>query len=165
MSERVKFSDMVMKFVDYLVVILMAVLLLMISFQVANRFIFRIPAAWTEEMGRYCFVWLSLFATVRALKDRAHLSVDILTNKLEGNKKVTADIVSDLLTLIFSIILTITGYQYTVSNIGNYCEFGEFPLFVIYIAIPITGLLLCFVSIEQICSSFTKIEYQKSIKG
>lgn len=149
---RAKLNEALMKVVDYLIVLLMTTLVILITFQVVNRFILHIPAAWTEEMGRYNFVWLSLLAAVRALKDRAHLSVDILTMNLKGKSKITVDIVADLMTLIFCIILMVTGYQYTVANIGNYCEFGKFPLYIIYSVIPLSGLLLCLVSLEQIYS-------------
>lgn len=150
MQFKAKITDMVMKAVDVLIGLLMASLVILIFFQVLNRFILHIPAAWTEEMGRYNFVWLSLFGSVKALQEGAHLSVDIIVMNFKGKKRIVADIIAEMLTLVFSIILLVTGYTYTLSNIGVNCEFGEFPLFLIYMAIPITGFLLCVISIEQI---------------
>lgn len=164
MVEEAKSNRLILRFVDVVTVLFMAVLLVMVSFQVLNRFILHIPAAWTEEMGRYVFVWVSLLGTIRALKDRAHLSVDILTMNLKGNSKVVADIIADSITLMFSLILTVTGYNYTIANIGNFCEFGEFPLFIIYLIIPITGLLLSYVSMEQIYCHIKGSKSQEEIK-
>lgn len=145
-----------MKIVDALLGILMASLVALIFFQVLNRFILHIPAAWTEEMGRYNFVWLSLFGSVKALKERAHLSVDILVTNLKGRKKVFADIIVELLTLVFSVILLVTGYSYTISNIGVNCEFGTFPIFIIYMAVPIVAFLLCVISLDQVVMNIKK---------
>lgn len=145
-----------MKIVDALLGILMASLVALIFFQVLNRFILHIPAAWTEEMGRYNFVWLSLFGSVKALKERAHLSVDILVTNLKGRKKVLADIIVEILTLVFSVILLVTGYSYTISNIGVNCEFGTFPIFIIYMAVPIVAFLLCVISLDQVVMNIKK---------
>lgn len=128
----------------------MTTLLVMIFFQVVNRFVLHIPAAWTEEMGRYNFVWLTLFGSVKALKMRVHLSVDILVMNLGGKGKKVVEIISEIMTLIFCLILLQTGLSYTMTNINNYCEFGEFPISIIYVAIPISAFLLSLISIEQI---------------
>lgn len=156
MHLKTKAVDMIMKMVDILIGVLMASLVVLIFFQVVNRFILHIPAAWTEEMGRYNFVWLSLLGAVKALKERAHLSVDIFVMNLQGKKRFIADIVVELFTLIFSVILLVTGYNYTISNIGVSCEFGAFPIFIIYMIIPIAAFLLCIISVEQIIINIKK---------
>lgn len=156
MQHKTKIIEFIMKIVDALLGILMASLVALIFFQVLNRFILHIPAAWTEEMGRYNFVWLSLFGSVKALKERAHLSVDILVTNLKGRKKVFADIIVELLTLVFSVILLVTGYSYTISNIGVNCEFGTFPIFIIYMAVPIVAFLLCVISLDQVVMNIKK---------
>lgn len=156
MQHKTKIIEFIMKIVDALLGILMASLVALIFFQVLNRFILHIPAAWTEEMGRYNFVWLSLFGSVKALKERAHLSVDILVTNLKGRKKVLADIIVEILTLVFSVILLVTGYSYTISNIGVNCEFGTFPIFIIYMAVPIVAFLLCVISLDQVVMNIKK---------
>ncbi len=156
MQHKTKIIEFIMKIVDALLGILMASLVTLIFFQVLNRFILHIPAAWTEEMGRYNFVWLSLFGSVKALKERAHLSVDILVTNLKGRKKVLADIIVEILTLVFSVILLVTGYSYTISNIGVNCEFGTFPIFIIYMAVPIVAFLLCVISLDQVIMNIKK---------
>jgi len=143
-------ENKLMKVVDFLIIVLMSSLVIMVFFQVLNRFILHIPAAWTEEMARYNFVWVSLYGSVKALKMGSHLSVDILveTMKSEKKKKII-NLVGGILVIVFAIILTVTGFQYMIGNFGVDCEFGPFPLSIIYSAVPITGILLILVSIVQ----------------
>jgi len=140
----------ILKFLDYFIATLMFSLLIMVFFQVLNRFCLHIPAAWTEEMARYNFVWLSLFGSIKALQVKAHLSVDFFVSYLNPKLKVLTDILSELLTMIFCLILVKTGISYTISNIGVNCEFGAFPLYLIYAGVPVAGFLLFLVSLENL---------------
>ncbi len=144
------FNNIIMKAIDRLITVLIISLCIMISFQVLNRFILHLPAAWTEEMGRYNFVWVSLFGAVKASKVKLHLSVDALVDGLNDKAKVIVGVLSEITILIFSIILFITGIDYTISSIGVTASFGSFPMTLVYAAIPIAGFILCLISIEEL---------------
>jgi TRAP-type C4-dicarboxylate transport system permease small subunit len=152
-----KMDTLVIKITDILTIVMMFLLVFMVSFQVLNRFILHWPAAWTEEMARYNFVWVSLLGAVSALHYRRQLSVDILTENIKSPKiKRMLGIVAALFVLLFSFILTRTGWQYTKANFNVNCEFGAFPLGIIYAILPITGLLLIYVSVKQLIEEFRK---------
>lgn len=146
-----KLEAITMKIIDLIIIILMFSLVALVSFQVLNRFILHIPAAWTEEMARYNFVWVSLYGSVKALKMKSHLSVDIVieTMKSERGKRII-DLIATFLTLVFTVVLIVTGYQYMAGSIGVNCEFGAFPISVIYSSLPISGVLMFIVSMMQL---------------
>ena len=99
-----------LKLFDYFTVLLMLFLLFIVFFQVLNRFVLHIPLSWTEEAARYGFVWLSLFGAVKALQVDSHIKVDIFINNLKPKTLKIINLLShDLITLIFSILLTYTG--------------------------------------------------------
>ena len=153
-----RIDEKIMKAVDLLIIVLMASLVVMVFFQVLNRFILHIPAAWTEEMARYNFVWVSFYGAVKASRTGTHLSVDILVETIKSEKKKKiVNLISSLFVIVFALILTITGLHYMIGNCGVDCEFGPFPLAIIYSAVPITGILLVFVSIEQIAQQVVSL--------
>jgi TRAP-type C4-dicarboxylate transport system permease small subunit len=148
------FNHYVMKAVEVLTTVLMFVLVGLVFFQVVNRFILHIPAAWTEEMARYNFVWLSLFGSVIALRSDRHLSVDLLVQGIKSQKrKDVIRVLVSVMVILFSLILTWSGYNYTTANWTNTCGFGAFPLALIYAAVPVAGLLLIVVSLEHLAIS------------
>ncbi|NMD17112.1 MAG: TRAP transporter small permease [Synergistaceae bacterium] len=152
------YDRFLMKAVEILTTVLMFVLVGLVFFQVLNRFILHIPAAWTEEMARYNFVWLSLFGSVIALKSGRHLSVDLVVQGIKSQKAQDwVKVMVALLVLVFSLILTWSGYPFTASNWTTHCEFGAFPLALIYAAVPVTGFLLLLVSLEQLARSVRDI--------
>lgn len=141
------------KVLDYFAAFLMLFLLCVVSFQVLNRFALHIPVGWTEEAARYCFVWLSLFGAVKALQTDNHITVDIFINNLSPKtSKIINFLLRDLMTLIFSVLLVYTGLDYAIRSIGRTWQFGPVPIFPIYMALPITGVLMFIVAITKSAS-------------
>jgi TRAP-type C4-dicarboxylate transport system permease small subunit len=135
---------------DYFTVLLMLFLLFIVFFQVLNRFILHIPLSWTEEAARYGFVWLSLFGAVKALQTGSHIKVDIFINNLKPKTVTIINLLAhDLITLIFSILFTYTGLDYAIRSINRTWQFGPVPIFPIYMALPITGILMAVVIIAE----------------
>jgi len=150
-----KANDLLIKLTDFLTTFMMILLTVMVSFQVLNRFILHWPAAWTEEMARYNFVWVSLLGAVSAQHYRRQLSVDILVETLKSQKiKNLISVLASFFTLLFCLVLTWTGWVYAKGNVNVNCEFGAFPLGIIYAILPISGALLSIVCLRQLFEAF-----------
>jgi TRAP-type C4-dicarboxylate transport system permease small subunit len=129
----------------------MAVLTLLIFFQVLNRFLFHLPStAWTAEMARYAFVWCSLLASVKVLKDKQHIQIGIIVEKLSVKIQTWLNYFSYILTLIFGYLLLTSGIHFTLNALNMTFEVGWFPVAPVYAIIPITGLLFMIISLNHI---------------
>ena len=50
--------------------------------QVLMRYLFAYPNPWSEEVSRFCFIWLSLLGASLAVERRAHFGFDQVTARL-----------------------------------------------------------------------------------
>ena len=66
----------------YFMVFLMLTMVTIIFIQVIARYIVHNSLTWSEEIGRYTFVWITFFGTALAVKERSHVALDILIKKL-----------------------------------------------------------------------------------
>ncbi len=57
-----------------------AVLFLSLVVQVARRFVFGAPAAWTEELATIAFVWVIFWGTAFTVRLRTHVAVDFVVS-------------------------------------------------------------------------------------
>jgi len=57
---------------------LFAVLFLALVFQVVRRFVFGVPAAWTEELAAIAFIWVIFWGAAFTLPLEAHAAVDVV---------------------------------------------------------------------------------------
>lgn len=69
------------------------------------------PVDWTEESARYLCIWVIYLAASKGVKNGNHMSVDLLMLLLKGKARVLLDIIAELITLTFFILLAYVGTQ------------------------------------------------------
>ena len=78
----------------WITVVLFALLVIIVVWQVFSRQVLQNPATWTDEGARLNFVWLGLFASAFVFGERGHVAVEFLVRKFpEGVEKIIAIIV------------------------------------------------------------------------
>jgi len=131
-------------------------MVIMLFAQVISRYVFSFPVMWSEEMGRYIFIWLSYLGGAFALKEKRHLFVDVLFNKLKYSLRMKMLFIIYFLVLIFLSFVFIYGLQYTKLN---WYEFAYSTRFVkvgwAYAAIPV-GSLFMIINIIRILAEILK---------
>lgn len=90
---------------EVLLAILLSVMTLMIFMQIVFR-VFGWPLSWTEELGRYMFIWMIYLGAASAIRKRKHISVELLDLFLKDSGKFVLSIISNVIFMIFAGILT-----------------------------------------------------------
>jgi TRAP-type C4-dicarboxylate transport system permease small subunit len=131
------------KIEKYFIVISFALMALIVFFQVLNRFFFKIPIMWPEELARYLMIWMSFVAAAVAFRKGAHIGVNIIIDKLSGKTKQVFIILQSVLIMVF---VAVVGYyaifiiRLQLSTI-QLSPALEINLAYIYMAIPVWALL------------------------
>lgn len=89
--------------------LLLSAMTLVIFFQILVRLTAKytdISLAWTEELGRYLFVWLIYMASAMAVKLRAHIKVDVLKVVFKKRGNLALDLLSNAFFLLFAVVFT-----------------------------------------------------------
>lgn len=103
---------------EAIVVILFAVLVVVGSLQVFNRFAFNISLSWSEELQKYLHIWLIYFTIPIVYNRGAHIGVDILIQSLPDKPKRVLQILVDLLWLALAV--AIVHYTLIVMNVAKF---------------------------------------------
>lgn len=92
------------------------------------------PLDWTEEIARYCFVWLVYIACSYGVKERAHISVDITTLFLKDKGRIILKIISNVLFFIFAIVVTYSGVMLLMklARLGQVSPAVQIPMIIPY---------------------------------
>ncbi len=126
---------------------IMAVLVLAVLWQVFTRFVLRDPSSYTEELARYLMIWLGLLGAGYAAGQRLHLSIDLFRR----SRKV--EIAIEACTLCFAILALIIGGSrlvWTMLYLGQTSAALQIPLGFVYVAVPISGVLIAFYACAHI---------------
>ena len=84
-----KTIDAFFRLLEFLVVACMVAMVVMVFGNVVLRYAFNSGITVSDEMSRYCFIWLTYLGAMVAMREGGHLGVDTLVKHLPvGGKKV-----------------------------------------------------------------------------
>ena len=121
-----------------LVITVAAVVLL----QVLMRYLFAYPNPWSEEVSRFCFIWVSLLGASLAVEHRAHFGFDQVTRALAPRAKRVVETFALAAVLLFSLLLIATGIALMDLTLGERSPALNLPVALVYAAAPVSGLLM-----------------------
>jgi len=71
------------KSLRFALALLMTAMVGSVVWQVLSRYLFVVPAAWTEELARFLLIWIGMLGAAYAYRQGSHLGIDLLANKLD----------------------------------------------------------------------------------
>jgi C4-dicarboxylate transporter, DctQ subunit len=144
------------KLEEWLLVTALILLTLLVIAQVFVRFVINFSIGGTEELARYILIWISWIGASYAIQKNAHIKVEILRNMLNDSKKKILDLFSLLIFFGLALFLAIEGTNlvYMVNTTNQVSPSMGMPMWIIYLVIPIGGLLMSIRLIQQIISIF-----------
>lgn len=87
----------------------MSIMTLLIFIQVIMRYVFQNSLSWSEELARYCFVWLIYIGAAYGCKKMQHIKIDAALLLFPKKLRPYVTILGELLILGFAAYILITG--------------------------------------------------------
>lgn len=129
----------------------MVALVIIVTYTVIARFVFNTGNSWAEELPRILVALFAFLACAMGVRDHLHVGVGVIYNRFpEGGKARKAlDFLTDLCVLLVGIFMVKVGYDYCISlaGKGGTLPMTGWPVWIQYVSIPISGLIMCFDSI------------------
>jgi TRAP-type C4-dicarboxylate transport system permease small subunit len=88
----------------YLLLPLYAMIVSSIFIEVLRRSVLSYSSVWTEEIARYAFIYIAYIGASAAIRERAHIRIDVILNLLPNRAKLILYIFGDILTLILAVV-------------------------------------------------------------
>jgi TRAP-type transport system small permease protein len=119
---------------------LMALLIVPVSLQILSRYTGLIPRyIWTEEVARFCFIWIIMIGSMIAVRDGVHFDVDVLprprTNRGRGLSLMVVHGAMMLMALVFSWY----GIGFAEFGYIQTSELSGINMLSIYVSFPMAG--------------------------
>lgn len=143
-----KIFDIFEKIAIYALAILFSVMVLSIFLQIIQRFAFASPNAWSEELTRYSFAWLSMIGAAVAVRKYRHMNIDYFINKLPARGKKVLEAFNNILVVALLFILIIYGFQLVAITFKQISPGLNIPMAYAYLSVPVGGILMLLFTIE-----------------
>ncbi|MFC1964699.1 TRAP transporter small permease subunit [Chloroflexota bacterium] len=125
-------------------VVLVLIVVVMVT-EVAGRYLFNHPFAWTNEIVTYFFALLVLPAGAWALVDDSHIRVDVLYGLLSPRKKAIINAVMSPLFIIFAgglLWSSSAAFGRSLETLELSGTMWNVPLYPVKMLVPIGAFLL-----------------------
>lgn len=159
-----KIDKAVTIFENYLLVIGLLSVSIILFVNVVLRYVFTAGLSWAEEFARYVIVWMVTAGIGAAARENMHMSITAIIDLTKSKKFHFGINLFVLLTgFVFAIFTVFTGSRLVYSMILNnqLSPAMEIPLWTIYLAIPLGGILLTYRLTQSL---FKQINAFKNIK-
>lgn len=129
------------RFLKLTLTIFMILLIVPVSLQIFSTFIGFIPRyIWTEEMARFCFIWIVLIGSIIAVREGTHFTVDLLPPAKSKRWEALRNLFVDFIILLVALVFLFWGHSFVASSLQQRSEMAEMPMVFIYIAWPLAGV-------------------------
>ncbi len=105
----------------WLLLVFYVMLVITMAIEVLRREIFAYSSIWGEEIVRYSFIYLAWIGAAAAVKERAHIRIDVLMHYLGPRAKALVYIFGDL--VMFVVALFALYYSYETVHVS--AKFGS----------------------------------------
>lgn len=148
-----KIKQKVDKILGYVLAFIMALMVLNVLWQVFTRFVIGIPSSFTDELARYLMIWIGVLGAAYVSGKHMHVAIDLLPSKLNKEKQKHLKTFVNILIIIFCFAaLVVGGFKlvYITYILKQYSAALQIPLALVYLVIPISGLLIIFYKVLDI---------------
>ncbi len=136
-----------------ILVIIMSVMVLNVLWQVFTRFVTGNPSSFTDELARYLMIWIGVLGAAYVSGRNLHVAIDILPTKSNKKTQKWLKAIVTLLVVLFVVVAFIIGGSrlvYISYVLGQQSPALQLPLSVVYIIIPISGLLIIYYKLSDL---------------
>jgi TRAP-type C4-dicarboxylate transport system permease small subunit len=130
--------------------VVLAVSVLVIFFQVIFRYGFNFTLPWTEELARYCNVWMTFLGIGLVSRMREHIRLDFLDYILKDKGKFVFLVFDSICSLVFFAFLGWEGWKMLGPLTRQISQGVMLPLMYIYLIIPIGCAILVIFTFETV---------------
>lgn len=143
-------SNAVNNVVSYTGMILFVILIFACVAQVFFRFVLNNSLSWTEELARYCFIWMHMIGASLLIEASGHATVTVILDLMHGAVRKVFDILIELIILFNGVVMLHSGWVLSYSSRNNLSTAMSVPMWMINSSVAVGGLLLVFQALVRI---------------
>lgn len=106
-----KFINLLSEIAGYMSLTAIAMAMLVITYEVLARYLFRWPTVWEIEAAVFLLIFSTFVGSTYTLKHGGHISMDMVSQKLNPRSRAYLEVVTSLASLVFCIFVTVKGWE------------------------------------------------------
>lgn len=145
-----RFCDLVTRAVCIVLGVLIAAIVVIAMTAVWWRYVVNDPMAWSEQVSRILFVWMTFLGAAVLYRQRMHIAIDMFTNLLPASARTILYWVAEVCVLIVVGVFLVFGLKLSLDTWSN--TFGALDITPasFYLAAPASSALILLFFVERL---------------
>ena len=135
-----------------LLVTILSLMVVNVLWQVFSRYVLGTPSPFTDELARYLMIWLGILGAAYVSGQNSHVAIDFLPKKLNKKRQRRLKRSVNLVISAFALFALFIGGSrlvYLTFILEQYSPALKLPLALVYLVVPISGLLIMYYKISD----------------
>lgn len=146
MQTWLKIDRWIEKQQTWICIVLFSAILVMGTIQIVARYMATVSVPWTEELMRFCMIWLTMVGSSLTVRVDGHVSVDIvLTYTKNHRRKAILFVVARLICVLFLIVYFPSAIELIRRSATSRAVSLPIPYGYVYAAVPV-GIVMMLLS-------------------
>ena len=146
------------KVLEFVCCVLLGLMTIFATWQVASRYVFNKPSTVTEELVLICFVWMGLLGAAYVFGKQEHMRMSFLVDKLSEKNQEKMQLLAEVMVIIFA------GLKMSQLSMGQSSSSLQIPMGYIYLALPLSGIITVIYNVLNIHLLVKKITSDEEVK-
>lgn len=116
MEKKNKIVDFLDRLEEIVLVIMFALMVLVIFGQVIMRYVFNNSLSWSEELGKFLFVWISWIGISIGAKRKEHIKITMFVDKCSPKNALICEILSEIIVFGICAVTAYYGIELVISQ-------------------------------------------------
>ncbi|MGB5561528.1 MAG: TRAP transporter small permease [Sedimenticolaceae bacterium] len=136
----------------WLLLVFYSMIVMTIGTEVVRRFVLSYSSIWGEEIARYAFIYLVWIGVSAAVRDRAHIRIDVVMQFLSARGKALIYLFGDFVMLAVALLALFYSFETLMTSIkfGSVTHGLRIDQAWFLAAVPFGFTLTCFRLVQSI---------------
>lgn len=146
------------KALESCLIILMAIMVVNVLWQVFTRYIIGDPSSFTDELARFLLIWVGVLGATLVSSKKMHISINLTSSRLSVPNQRVLNTINSLIIVSFALGVLVVGggnLVYITLILKQFSPALQIPLAVVYMVLPISGLLIIYYKMSDLLSNKT----------
>lgn len=150
--------------VNWFLALLMASMVVIIAAQVWYRFVLNDPLSWSEEAGRYLFVWISFMGAAAGVRYQVHLGIDLMDKILPPKLYRWMVVLVNLIIQVFLLMIIYWGIK--ILGVIKFQESASMHISMVYpyMAVPVGAIFMFINSVRVMVASMQNRTLDREVR-
>lgn len=135
-----RFLDIFYRGLQVLITTLMGLLMVPVCLQILSRFTDLVPRyIWTEEVARFCFIWIIMLGSMIAVRDDSHFDLEVLPRPKTVRGRAISRMLRHGAMLAVALTFVWFGCEFALFGLNQESELTGLNMLAIHVAWPLAG--------------------------